>query len=141
LIFQWGGNQSKILKMTDAAGNSPTEQQFFDAKNAVDDMMGGDSSRALGAIMQMRDSGTENPLLACLDHYYNSRDSVESSWVPGLIFAKVLAANAIYSGLKAVGGDVPQDTNLPASPQTELQWMAGNWGAVDGVMPCKKSSK
>jgi len=58
--------------------------------------------------------------------------------VPGIMFAKVLAANAVYSGMKAVRIRVPQDTSQRPSDMTELQRMAGNWGAVDGLMPRKR---
>jgi hypothetical protein len=131
-------NQAEIIRMTTTAGKSPTDAQFWDAVHRVDKMTGGDSTAALGAIMQIRDSGTDNPLLACLDHYFSARSAVETSWVPGLMFAKVLAANGVYSGMKAVGIPVPQDTNRAPSPATELQWMAGNWGAAQGLMSRKK---
>ncbi len=57
--------------------------------------------------------------------------------MPGIIFAKVLAANAVYSGMKAVGTRVPRDTSQRPSDVTDLQWMAGNRGAADGFMPRK----
>jgi hypothetical protein len=53
-------------------------------------MMTGDSEAALGEIMSIRDRGTDNPLLACLDHYYNARMAVIDCPVPGLMLAKVL---------------------------------------------------
>ena len=131
--------QSTILDITNAAGSNPTDEQFWDAVHKVDEMTGGDSEAALGEIMSIRDRGTDNPLLACLDHYYNARMAVIDCPVPGLMLAKVLIANAGYSFMKAVAIPVPQDTDHPPSPVTWQQWMAGNYGAADGLFPNHRS--
>lgn len=135
----WNSNQARIIEMTALAGNNPTDTQFLQAIHEVNTMMGSDSALALGAIIQIRDSGIDNPLLASLDHYFNARNAVETSWLPGLMFAKVLAANAVYCGMKAVDIPVPRDSLRPASPATLQQWMAGNHGAADGILHHKPS--
>jgi hypothetical protein len=131
--------QNTILDITNAAGSTPTDEQFWDTVHKVDEMTGGDSEAALGAIMSIRDQGLDNPLLACLDHYYNARMAVIDCPVPGLMLAKVLIANAGYSFMKAVAIPVPQDTDHPPSPVTWQQWMAGNYGAADGLFPNHRS--
>ena len=60
--------------------------------------------------------------------------------MPGIMFAKVLDANAAHSGSKAVGIPVPQDTSQRPSDVTELQWVAGNWGAADEVHATQENS-
>lgn len=43
--------------------------------------------------------------------------------------------NAGYCSAKGLGIPVGQDTSKPTSPVSELQWSAGNNGAVNGLMP------
>jgi hypothetical protein len=61
--------------------------------------------------------------------------AVSDCSLPGLMLAKVLIANAGYSFMKALTIPVPQDTEHPPSPVTLQQWMAGNYGAADGLFP------
>jgi hypothetical protein len=131
----WTGKQAAIVNITEAAGNEPTAAQLADAIEQVSEMYGGDATAALGAIKQIRELGTDNPLLAELDHYFNAKSSVQTSPAPGLTWVKVLVCNLVYSSAKGLGIPVGQDTSKPTSPVTWQQWMAGNYGASDGLMP------
>ena len=126
----WGGNQAKVIELSASAGNSPTYDQLSNTANQVLKMYGGDATSALGAVKDIRDNGTDNEMLAALDHYFNAYASVQSSPAPleGLMAIKVLVWNAGYSAMKGLGIPVPQDTARPPSPVTVFQWMAGNYG-------------
>jgi len=130
----WTGKSGKIVEITAAGGCTPTETQFWDAVHQVSAMYDDDSHSALGAILLIRDSGTDNELLAALDHYFHARATTGSSNVPGIMLHVMLAANVVYTGMKACGIPVSQDSKYPPSDPSWLQWMAGNYGAADGVL-------
>jgi hypothetical protein len=136
----WGGNQAKVIELSASAGNSPTYDQLSNTANQVLKMYGGDATSALGAVKDIRDNGTDNEMLAALDHYFNAYASVQSSPAPleGLMAIKVLVWNAGYSAMKGLGIPVPQDTARPPSPVTVFQWMAGNYGALAPLIAPKK---
>lgn len=129
----WNSKQNKILAITDPAGNDPSVLQFWTAVREVDKLTGNDPSAAMGLILPMRDTGTTNQLMACLDHYYNARTAVHDSSVPGLMALKTLFLNTGYMIKKWAGLEVPRDSKQPTSDPTLLQWQAGNWGTFDGM--------
>jgi hypothetical protein len=143
--ISWPRDLAAIIKITKSASSSPDNQlwdavagktpsyaQFRDAVGQVLTMCGGDSSAAFRKVNDIRQLGTDNALLAALDHYFNTRAMVESSH--GLLAAPLLVLNVGYCGLKAVAIPVGQDSTCPPWPVSELQWAAGNDGVIDGLV-------
>jgi RHS repeat-associated protein len=126
-----------LLALTSAAGNQPCERQFWEAVSLAMQLYGSNGMAALADIKDLREKrpDLDNPLLACLDHYFQGFANVAWSGMPwgGLPVWASNLVNSVYSGWKASGiPGLPTDTATPASPITDLQWQAGYWGARDG---------
>jgi hypothetical protein len=115
--------------MTAAAGGSPTWEDFLKAKACASAAAGGNTRAALGTVQQIRESGVDNELLSCLDHYFTARALTQA----GLPKAVTDLAYTVRWSLKAIRIPVPKDTDLPVSPSTLLQIEAAYQGSTDGA--------